>query len=73
MLWIYRTTTSITTILLSESLDREQNHRDLRQSGGLLLLPSSLPLACIFVQLIDVRNRTQSPNLSLERNVGPER
>jgi hypothetical protein len=35
-----------------------QNRRDLRQSGGLLALPLSLPVSYISLQLIDVRRRS---------------
>jgi hypothetical protein len=58
MVSTYRSMTSTTTTLFSRSSDPRQNRRDLRQSGGLLALPSSLPLSCISLQLIDVRRRS---------------
>src|SRR5436190_23643818 len=62
MVWTYRSTTSTTTTSLNRSSDPRQNQRDLRQSGGLLAFPSSSPLSCISLQLIDVRTRTEKPN-----------
>jgi len=61
MVWTYRNTTSTTTTSSNRSSDPKQNQRDLRQSGGLLALLSSLPLSCISLQLIDVRTQTQRP------------
>jgi carbonic anhydrase len=58
MVWTYRSTISTTTTLLSRSSGPKRNRRGLRQSGGLLALPLSLPLSCIFLQLIDVRRRS---------------